>query len=457
VGFWRQRLRRHPTRLLVGGFAAAILVGALLLTLPLASAGARIGLLDALFTATSAVCVTGLTVRDTGKEFSTFGHVVILALIQLGGLGITTLSTALFLVFGQRASLSTYDMVESSFRARPEGRLTSLLAQVCVWTVAIEAVGAAVLLPAELGRMPPLGAAWYACFHAVSAFCNAGFSLRSDSLVGDRANPAVILPISGLIILGGLGFGVLTEVGVGLRTRVCGRRTKRLSLHAKVVLATTGILLLMGTLGFWAFESGNLLRDTTLRSQFLTSFFASVTPRTAGFNSIDYAQTTTATLFLTVVLMTIGGCPGSTAGGIKATTLAVLFATARARVRGRRWASLFGRGVSEMAVDKAIGVVALVAVLVVGGTFLLSAVELRHAAHVQTPGRSEGLLFEVVSALSTVGLTTGITPTLAPGGKLIVIVLMFVGRLGPLTVAMAIARKKPGPAVRLAEEPLMIG
>jgi trk system potassium uptake protein TrkH len=202
---------------LVGGFAAAILMGALLLTLPLASAGARIGLLDALFTATSAVCVTGLTVRDTGREFSTFGHVVILGLIQLGGLGITTLSIALFLVFGQRASLSTYDMVESSFRARPEGRLQSLLAQVFVSTIAIEAVGAAVLLPAELDRLPPLGAVWYACFHAVSAFCNAGFSLRSDSLVGDRANPAVILPLSGLIILGGLGFGVLTEVGESLR------------------------------------------------------------------------------------------------------------------------------------------------------------------------------------------------------------------------------------------------
>src|SRR5215831_16362938 len=264
VGFWRQRLRRHPTRLLVGGFAAAILVGALLLTLPLSSAGAQIGLLDALFTATSAVCVTGLTVRDTGREFSPFGHVVILALIQLGGLGITTLSTALFLVFGQRASLSTHDMVESSFRARPEGRLKLLLAQVFVATVAIEAVGAAVLLPAELGRMSLLGAAWYAWFHAVSAFCNAGFSLRSDSLVGDRANPAVILPIAGLIILGGLGFGVLMEVGVSLRARVCGWRAKRLSLHAKVALATTGVLLLIGMLGFWAFESGNLLRDTDL-------------------------------------------------------------------------------------------------------------------------------------------------------------------------------------------------
>jgi trk system potassium uptake protein TrkH len=173
-----------------------------------------------------------------------------------------------------------------------------LLAQVFVSTVVLEAIGAA----------------WYACFHAVSAFCNAGFSLRSDNLMGDRANPAVILPIAGLIILGGLGFGVLTEVGASFRTRVCDRRATRLSLHAKVTLATTGVLLLLGTVGFWAFESGNLLRDTTLRSQILTSFFASVTPRTAGFNSIDYARTTTATLFLTVVLMTIGGCPGSTAG-----------------------------------------------------------------------------------------------------------------------------------------------
>jgi trk system potassium uptake protein TrkH len=443
--------------LLVGAFAAAILAGALLLTLPVSSAGARIGVLDALFTATSAVCVTGLTVRDIGREFSTFGHVVILALIQLGGLGITTLSTAVFLVFGQRASLSTHDMVESSFRARPAGRLEPLLVQVFVSTLVIEAVGAVVLLPAELGRLPPLEAVWTAFFHAVSAFCNAGFSLRSDSLIGDRANAAVILPISGLIILGGLGFGVLTEVGESLRARLGGRRAKRLSLHARLALATTGVLLFTGTVGFWTFESGNLVRDTTVESQILTSVFASVTPRTAGFNSIDYAEATTATIFLTVVLMTIGGCPGSTAGGIKTTTLAVLFATARARLRGRRWASLYGRGVSEMAVDKAIGVVALAMVLVVGGALLLSAIELRHAAHVQTPGRSVGLLFEVVSALGTVGLTTGITPTLAPAGKVLIIVLMFVGRLGPLTVAMAIARREPRPAVRLAEEPIMIG
>lgn len=457
MGYWWQQLRKNPTRLLVSGFAAAIVAGGVLLTLPISASGTRIGFVDALFTATSAVCVTGLTVRDTATEFSTFGHIVIMTLIQLGGLGITTLSTALFLFFGQRASLSTHDVVEGSFRARPEGKLKPLLVQVFLWTIAIEAVGAAILLPTELRRLPPLQAVWMASFHSVSAFCNAGFSLRSDNLVGDRANPAVILPIAGLIILGGLGFGVLTEVSRNLWTRARGQRPKRLSLHARTALAATGVLLLAGTVGFLILERGNLLRETDPMSRFLTSFFASVTPRTAGFNSFNYAHVTTATVFLTIVLMGIGGCPGSTAGGIKATTLAVLFATARARLQGRRWTSLFGRGIPDMAVDKAVGVVTLVTVLVVGGTLLLSAVELRPAAHVETPGRSVGLLFEVVSALGTVGLSTGITPTLTAAGKIVVIVLMFVGRLGPLTIAVAIARQKPGATVRLGEEPIMIG
>lgn len=455
--YWWQQFKRQPTRLVAGGFAATILLGGIVLALPVSASGARIPLLDALFTATSAVCVTGLTVRDTCNDFSTFGHLVILMLIQLGGLGITTLSTALFLLFGQRASLSTHEVVESSFRVRPEGKLKPLLVQVFVWTVAIEAVGAALLLPTELDRLPPLQAAWNAVFHAVSAFCNAGFSLQADNLIGDRANPAVILPISALIILGGLGFSVLTEIGGSLWTRLRGRSGRRLSLHASTALAATGFLLLLGTLGFWAFESGNLLRETSLPSQFLTSLFASVTARTAGFNSIAYAQATTATIFLTIILMAIGGCPGSTAGGIKVTTVAVLFARARGHLRNRRWTSLFGRGVPQMAVDKGAAVVALFAVLVIGGTLLLSAVELRDEPHVQTPGRSIGMLFEAISALGTVGLTTGITPTLSEGGKIVVMVLMFVGRLGPLTIAVAIARQKPAPAVRLGEEPVMIG
>jgi trk system potassium uptake protein TrkH len=228
-------------------------------------------------------------------------------------------------------------------------------------------------------------------------------------------------------------------------------------LHSKTALTTTGVLLLVGTVAFWILESGNLHRGTNLMCRLLTSFFASVTPRTAGFNSIDYGQATTATVFLTMVLMAIGGCPGSTAGGIKATTLAVLFAAARARLRGSRWVTLFGRGIPDMAVDKAFGVIILVTVLVMIGTLLLSAVGFGRMPHVQTPGQPVGILFEVVSALATAGLSTGITQTLAAGGKIVVILMMFVGRLGPLTVAVAIARHAPAPAVRLAEEPIMIG
>jgi trk system potassium uptake protein TrkH len=454
---WLHQLRKNPTRLLVGGFAAAILVGGGLLALPCSAAGNRIGFLDALFTATSAVCVTGLAVMDTGTSYSAFGQAVILLLIQLGGLGITTLSTAMFLIFGQRASLSTHDALESSFMARPKGNLKPLLIQVFLWTITIEAIGAALLLPAELRRLPFAQAVWNAAFHAVSAFCNAGFSLRPDNLMGARTSANVILPIAGLIIMGGLGFGVLTELTENLWTRIRRRRPKRISLQARSVLATTAILLLAGTLGFWVLEYGNLLRGTSFSSRLLTSFFASVTARTAGFNTFDYGQVTTATVCFTILLMAIGGAPGSTAGGIKVTTLAVLFALARARLRGGRWVTLFGRGISNMAVDKAFAVVALMTVFVVTGTLLLSAVGFSHIPHQQNPGQSVGLLFEVVSALCTVGLSTGITPTLPAGGKLIVIVLMFVGRLGTLTIALAIARQIPAPGVHLAEEPVMIG
>ncbi len=452
-----QKLRKYPTRILIGSFATIILVGGILLTLPLSACGPRIKFIDALFTATSAVCVTGLTVCDTGTAYSTFGHVVILLLIQLGGLGITTLSTALLLLFGQRTSLSNRDVVEGSYLARPKGKLKTLLLQIFVWAFFIEAIGVLLLLPTELSRLPAFEALWIATFHSVSAFCNAGFSLWPDNLMGFRSDPAVILPISGLIILGGLGFSVITEIGENLWNRIRGRSIKRFSLHTKTALVTTGLLLFVGTFAFWILEKKNLLNGTDLISKLMISFFASVTPRTAGFNSIDYSQATAATIFFTMALMAIGGCPGSTAGGVKVTTLAVLFASARARMRGSRWPSLFGRGIPQVAVDKAFSVVAISMVFVVIGTLLLSAIGFSILPHVQVPGQPVGILFEVISALCTTGLSTGITSTLSAGGKIIVILLMFLGRLGPLTIAVAVARHKPAPSVRLAEEPIMIG
>ncbi|MDQ5910093.1 MAG: trk/ktr system potassium uptake protein [Pseudomonadota bacterium] len=449
-------LFRHPARLLVFSFAAAILVGGGLLTLPAASQGVPIAFLDALFMATSAVCVTGLAVVDPGSTFSYFGQAVLLFLVQIGGLGIATLSTALLLLIGQDISFSSQDAVHDSFALSHRVGLGSLLRQVLIWTLIIEAIGAGLLFLTESQRLPFGQAVWFSVFHSVTAFCNAGFALRPDNLMGDRANAAVILPIALLIILGGLGFSVLAEL---LRWRVRRWRGLRtpLSLHAKVVLTMTGLLLLLGMIGFAVLERDNLLRDMNFGEALLVSGFASVTPRTAGFNTIDYGQATAATLYFTMVLMLIGGCPGSTAGGIKATTLGVLLALTRARYRGERGIRLFNRNVPEANITKAVWVVALALMMVTVGSILLLAIQIGGPIHAHSGEWSLSLQFEAISALGTTGLSTGITPQLNEGGKMLIMALMFIGRLGPLTIALAIARQKSRPAVSYAEEQVMIG
>ena len=450
------RLIRHPARLLVVSFAAAILVGAALLALPLASTGSPLAFVDALFMATSAVCVTGLAVVDPGGVLSGFGQAVLLGLVQIGGLGIMTLSSTLLLLIGQDISLSSSDAVQDSFFTSHRLGLGALLRLVFLWTLTIEALGAVVLFLTESQRLPLEQAAWVSVFHAVSAFCNAGFGLRPDNLMADRANIGIVLPISLLIILGGLGFAVLAELARWSRRRLRRQRTP-LSLHTKVALTMTGALLLVGMVGFILLERANLLVGMSLQETLLVGWFASVTPRTAGFNTVDYAQVTAATLYFTLVLMLIGGCPGSTAGGVKATTLGVLLALARARYRGERGVRLFNRSVPEANIAKATWVVALAFIIVIVGVILLSAVQVSGSFHPRAVEWSLGLLFEVVSALGTVGLSTGITPQLNEGGKILIMLLMFVGRLGPLTIAIAIAQQKHRPAVAYAEEQVMIG
>lgn len=450
------RLIRHPARLLVVSFAAAILVGAALLALPLASTGSPLAFVDALFMATSAVCVTGLAVVDPGGVLSGFGQAVLLGLVQIGGLGIMTLSSTLLLLIGQDISLSSSDAVQDSFFTSHRLGLGALLRLVFLWTLTIEALGAVVLFLTESQRLPLEQAAWVSVFHAISAFCNAGFGLRPDNLMADRANIGIVLPISLLIILGGLGFAVLAELARWSRRRLRRQRTP-LSLHTKVALTMTGALLLVGMVGFILLERANLLVGMSLQETLLVGWFASVTPRTAGFNTVDYAQVTAATLYFTLVLMLIGGCPGSTAGGVKATTLGVLLALARARYRGERGVRLFNRSVPEANIAKATWVVALAFIIVIVGVILLSAVQVSGSFHPRAVEWSLGLLFEVVSALGTVGLSTGITPQLNEGGKILIMLLMFVGRLGPLTIAIAIAQQKHRPAVAYAEEQVMIG
>jgi len=450
------RSLRHPARLLVVGFAAAIFVGGALLALPVASKGLPVAFLDALFMAASAVCVTGLAVVDPGSTFNGFGQAVLLGLVQIGGLGITTLSTALLLLIGQDISFSSHDAVQNSFAGSYRLGLGALLRLVFLWTLTIEAAGAVALFLTESQRLPLGDAIWFSVFHAVSAFCNAGFGLRPDNLMSDRASVGIVLPISVLVILGGLGFMVLVEL-MGWSSRRLRRQRAPLSLHSKVALTMTGLLLVVGMAGFLLLERANLLAGMEVKEALLTAWFASVTPRTAGFNTVDYGQATVATLYFTVVLMLIGGCPGSTAGGVKATTLAVLLALTRARFRNERDVPLFERSVPETNAAKAVSVVALAFVIVALGAIALSALQVSGQFHPRTVEWSLGLLFEVVSALGTVGLSTGITPQLNDGGKMFVMLLMFVGRLGPLTVAVAIARRTPRPAVAYAEEQVMIG
>ncbi len=450
------RLLRHPARLLVFSFTAAIFIGGALLALPVASTSSPIAFIDALFMATSAVCVTGLAVIDPGSALNGFGQAVLLGLVQIGGLGIATLSTTLLLLVGQNVSLSSHDAVQDSFAASHRLSLGALLRLVFLWTLTIEALGAVILFLTENQRLPLGQAVWVSVFHAVSAFCNAGFGLRPDNLMSDRTNIGIVLPISVLIIMGGLGFAVLAELARWLRRRLRHLRTP-LSLHTKVVLTMTGALLLVGMIGFILLERANLLVGTSFEERLLIGWFASVTPRTAGFNTVDYGQVTAATLYFTIVLMLIGGCPGSTAGGIKATTLGVLLALARARYRGERGVRLFNRSVPEANIAKAAWVVALAFIIIIVGVILLSALQVSGHFHPRTVEWSLGLLFEVVSALGTVGLSTGITPQLNEGGKILIMLLMFVGRLGPLTIALALAQQKPRPAVAYAEEQVMIG
>lgn len=447
----------RPARLLILGFAATIFVGSVLLALPIANIEEQpISWIDAWFMAASAVCVTGLTVVDPGSAFNGFGQAVLLGLVQIGGLGITTLSTALILLAGQTVSFSSQDAVQGSFTLSHRISLGALLRQVLLWTFIIETLGAVFLFLTERQRLPFDQAAWFSVFHSISAFCNAGFSLRSDNLMTDHANIEIVLPMSLLIILGGLGFTVLADLAHWAACRL-RRQRESLSLQAKVALAMTATLLLAGMIGFWVLERTNLLVEMNAQETLLTSWFASVTPRTAGFNTVDYGQATAATLYFTIVLMLVGGCPGSTAGGVKATTLGVLLALARSRYQGERSVRLFNRSVPEANVAKATSIMALAFVVMGIGVILLSALEVSHPLHPRTVEWSLGLLFEVASALGTTGLSTGITPQLSDGGKITIILLMFIGRLGPLTIALALARQEPRPAVFYAEEQVMIG
>ena len=449
--------RLTPAAVLVGSFAGAILAGAALLSLPAAATG-RLSAIDALFTATSAVCVTGLAVVDTGTRLTTFGQLVVLGLCQAGGLGIMTFAMFAVLLLGRNVSFRDRMVIEDSMHHSPTHELGRLLRYVLAFTFTVEAAGAVLLWLRLRGDFPAGRAAYLSVFHSVMAFCNAGFSLFPDSLSRYRGDVLVNVVVTALIIVGGLGFLVNMELRDQLLCRLRRRRPTRLSLHARLVLVVTAILLAAGMAGFLVTEWHNLLAGLPLPERLLAAWFQAVTPRTAGFNTVDYGQASTATLFLTILLMFVGASPGSTGGGVKTTALGLLFLLLRARYRGRGRAMVFHRTIPHAVMDRALSVILISWILASSALLLLVVAELGSAPH---PGASPDfvqLMFETVSAFGTVGLSTGITPGLSSPGKLLLVLLMFAGRLGPVTVALAAGRRDSGRVrFRYAEENVMVG
>jgi trk system potassium uptake protein TrkH len=457
----RSRTRRKrfitPVNLPILSFAGFTLIGTMLLMLPLAANGPGLSAVDALFTATSATCVTGLVVVDTGSALSLFGQLVVLGLIQCGGLGIMTFSTVLILLMTGRFSLVHRNFVQDTFTHGPDTRLPSLIRHVLMFTLVLEAAGAALLF-LRFSTTYPLGRALYlAVFHAVSAFCNAGFSLYPRSFMGYRGDPLVNLTVALLIICGGIGFLVLLEMKRVLFESRQVHRAWRLSVHSKLVLTLTLLLLTAGALGYLICEWKDSMAGLPLPTKLMAAFFQSVTARTAGFNTLDFGKMANVTLLFTILLMFVGAASGSTGGGIKVNTLGVLFALSRSRLRGEKGASIFRRTLAPEAVGRAISVFVVAVIVIYLATTALTLSELGTTMHEESRGLFLELLFEVVSAFGTVGLSLGITPKLSILGKLILVLVMFAGRLGPLSIAVALSGKEPRRRFQYAEENVMIG
>jgi trk system potassium uptake protein TrkH len=452
----------QPLYLVVGSFAALILVGTLLLRLPAATPPDQpIGWVDALFTSTSATCVTGLAVRDTGTGFTFFGQAVILGLIQLGGLGVLTLSMVILVAVRGRFSLLERALCENTVAglADQSNQLGRLLRHLFRFTFVTEAIGALVLFLHWRPRFGTSEALWQAVFHAVSAFCNAGFGLWPDSLVRWQGDAVVNATIMVLIVLGGIGFLVVFELENVLRRdrrKPASRGTwRRLSLHTRLVLVVTALLVFVGAAAIWAVERDGMFQRFAPGDAWLASLFQSVTARTAGFNSVDIGLLQPATLFVIMLLMFVGGSPGSCAGGIKTTSLGVLALAAWSRLRGRSNVNAFGRTVSKQSLEYTL---VIVVVAVLGFLFGLLLMLLAD------PPRAEGdharflaLTFETISALATVGLSCGITADLPAISKLVLTGMMFAGRLGALTLATSLAREDAIDDWRHPEEAVMVG
>ncbi|MFH1782008.1 MAG: potassium transporter TrkG [Candidatus Omnitrophota bacterium] len=447
-----------PAQVVLISFLVAICIGAILLSLPQSSANGRsIGGVDALFTATSATCVTGLIVRDTGKDFSRFGKGIILFLMQIGGLGIMTMSTFFAILLGRKLTLRENIVVKSAMDHHSVVGLKSLILYVLGITFGIEAIGA-VLFNRRFADIDS------SVFHSISSFCNAGFSLNSSSFINYRSDMFVNIVMMALIILGGIGFIVLIDIPkifkwffkkIFLRTNEDIKQLmSKLSLQTKIAFSVSVSLLVVGAVAFLILENSYSLEGLSWKEKFLTSFFQSTTTRTAGFNTIPMMALTSPTLFFMILLMFIGASPGSTGGGIKTCTFGVLIAGALSMIKNRNHIQIFKRTIPKPIFRKAVMIAGLSLTWIVVVTMLLCFIEEKNLL---MPNYFLRILFEVTSAFGTVGLSTGITPLLSVLGKIVIMITMFVGRVGPLTLALAVAMKEDKIFYKYPTEKVMVG
>ncbi|MCF2625159.1 potassium transporter KtrB [Fusobacterium perfoetens] len=434
------------SRKLILGFMGAILMGTLLLMMPFSSSGEEnLSFLTALFTITSAVCVTGLSVIDVGKELSTAGQIILLIFIQLGGLGIMTFSSFILLLVGKKITYEERELLKEERNLENNGGILWFLRKIFLTVVIIEGIGALFLGLRFAQDMPVKKAVYYGIFHSISAFCNAGFSLFSNNLEGYAGSFTIIMTTAYLIIIGGIGFTVIDSILLATRKRVT-----RFDLTSKVAILVSMILVVVGTVLFFILEYKNkgTIGDMSFSEKLLASFFQSVTTRTAGYNSVPFANLTEGSVFLFCILMFIGASPGSTGGGIKTTTFGVLIFYVISVVKKRESVVIFNRRIGWEVLNRAIAVLVLSIFYVGIITLIIVSIE---------DFTLEQAIFEVISAFATTGLSLGITADLGTISRILIICTMFLGRLGPMTFALALGGSNKVEKIQFPKENILVG
>ncbi|MCF8243077.1 MAG: TrkH family potassium uptake protein [Melioribacteraceae bacterium] len=453
--FFRENIlhKLSSQSILLLGFIGVIIIGSVLLYQPFSISSGSITFVDALFTSASATCVTGLIVVDTGTYFTTSGQVIILSLIQIGGLGVMSFSTLFLFFLRGKIGIGGRELIHETLTYFDTIDIGALLKSVFVFTFLFEGVGTILLTARFMFDMPFNQAIYNAIFHSISAFCNAGFSTFSDSLIGYRSDIYVNLVMAALIFSGGIGFVVIYELYFIFKK---GMKLHKLSLHSKVVLSFSIFLIVIGAILLFTFEFSVSMKEFTFTDRIVSAIFQSVTARTAGFNTIDIYSFSMSSIFVIVTLMFIGASPASCGGGVKTATIAVIIAFIKSKIRDTKNVNLFYNTLPFNIISKAIVIIVFGVSTVVLFSFLISAIEMDNSSFSNNGGYFIQIFFEVVSAFGTVGLSTGITSDLSSVSRILFVLLMLIGRVGPLTLAVAVGSKE-NVDIKYAEDNILVG